>query len=148
VALQKIAARQQHRQYQATAKSTSQLLGASEDGKPPPARPPPSRGAPNETFHSFVNAEHAASAPRGGGAPGDYKPTFTSTTAQIQQHQQMVKQQRMQEQSKQLLEQNKAKHQAMVAQAHAAVQSHPPPAHTPHPPPGAPPPPHKHRHAR
>ena len=42
---------------------------------------------------------------------------------QVQQHQQMVKQQRMIEQSKALLESSKAKHQAMVAQAHAAHKS-------------------------
>ncbi|XP_064621564.1 tubulin polyglutamylase TTLL5-like isoform X3 [Lineus longissimus] len=51
------------------------------------------------------------------------------------QQQQALKQQRMYEQSKALLEQSKAKHQAMVAQAHAARQTDPNSGYTPKPPP-------------
>jgi len=53
---------------------------------------------------------------------GNYVPSTGSTQYQLAQQQQL-KQQRMMEQSKALLEQSKAKHQAMVAQAHAAHKS-------------------------
>ena len=48
----------------------------------------------------------------------NYTPTFHSTQYQIAQHQQLLKQQRMIEQSKAIIESSKARHQEMVAQAH------------------------------
>lgn len=84
----------------------------------------------NDTFNSFVNDSDQRSDEylvTGGHQSGgvnptskSYTPTFQSTQYQIAQHQIMLKQQRMIEQSKALLEQSKAKHQAMIAQAHAA----------------------------
>lgn len=52
---------------------------------------------------------------------GTRQSTNSNPYQAAQQHQ-LIKQQRMMEQSKALLEQSKAKHQAMVAQAHAAQQ--------------------------
>jgi hypothetical protein len=65
-----------------------------------------------------------------------YPSTNGSTTPSALLHQQQaLKQQRMYEQSKALLEQSKAKHQAMVAQAHAARQTEPNSGYAPKPPP-------------
>ncbi|XP_013422025.1 tubulin polyglutamylase TTLL5 isoform X2 [Lingula anatina] len=49
-----------------------------------------------------------------------YVPSRGSTQYQLAQQQQQMKQQKMIEQSRTMLEQSKAKHQAMIAQAHAA----------------------------
>ncbi|KAI0229727.1 Tubulin polyglutamylase TTLL5 [Lamellibrachia satsuma] len=70
----------------------------------------------SDTFHEFVNnSTYLSDAP--GTSNGIYQPLAGSL-----QHQQ-IKQKRMLEQSKALLEQSKAKHQEMVAQAHAAHRS-------------------------
>lgn len=59
-----------------------------------------------------------------GVAPQNYQgASVGSRQFQIAQQQQQMKQQRMLEQSKALLEQSKAKHQAMIAQVHAAQRS-------------------------
>ena len=89
----------------------------------------------NDTFNSFVEdlyrePGHDQSATTAysqvtGVQPinRNYTPTFHSTQYQIAQHQQMMKQQRMMEQSQALLDASKAKHQQMIAQAHQAHRS-------------------------
>ena len=73
----------------------------------------------SDTFHEFVNnvsyAGDAAATTNGG---------YQTLAGSLQQQQ--IKQKRMLEQSKALLEQSKAKHQEMVAQAHAAHRSRQP----------------------
>ena len=87
----------------------------------------------NDTFQQFVeDSDHSSDRVSAysqvtGVNPvnRNYTPSFQSTQYQVAQHQMMLKQQRMIEQSKALLEQSKAKHQAMIAQAHAAHKGPP-----------------------
>ena len=72
-----------------------------------------------------------------------YTPSPGSSQYQYAQQQQHMKQQRMIEQSKALLEQSRIKHQQMIAQAHAATKSRKEPAsgsqvYSPKPPPKPP----------
>uniref|UniRef100_X1ZPC2 Tubulin--tyrosine ligase-like protein 5 n=1 Tax=Capitella teleta TaxID=283909 RepID=X1ZPC2_CAPTE len=98
-ALQRLAVRQQQRQYAAS----SSLVALSQEDVAKMTR---ERKGANETFQSFVTElEHPS--------------------MNVSQHHQQLRQMRMGEQSRALLEHSKAKHQAMVAQAHAA-KSHPP----------------------
>ena len=86
----------------------------------------------NDTFNSFVeenvyDSELAAAYQQVTGTlphSKEYTPTTASTQYALAQHQQQLKQQRMGEQSRAMLEHSKAKHQAMVAQAHAAATKH------------------------
>lgn len=164
-ALQRITLRQQQRQYAAATTTTTNLIESEAAIVTKPPAPPSrltsassvrvsARGA-NETFNSFVadaygagqtDAYSMAASKEGMG----FKPTFSSTALHMQQHQQMLRQQRMMEQSKVLLEQSKAKHQAMIAQAHAAHKSklEAVEPYAPKPPDGQPPIDRKHRPAR
>ena len=108
-----------------TAKSRDSGVGKSTNGH--------SRGnsrTANETFNSFVedcepywqNDLSAAYNQVTGVSPSAaYVPSRASTQYQLLQQQKAQKQQEMIEQSKALLEASKAKHQAMIAQAHAAA---------------------------
>ena len=99
----------------------------------------------NDTFNSFVEdylreaATHdvttTAYSQVTGVAPvnRNYTPTFHSTQYQIAQHQQLMKQQRMLEQSRALHDAaSRAKHQQMIAQAHQAHRTNGTPQSTPH----------------
>ena len=81
----------------------------------------------NDTFNIFIDDMHTQALENGG--PGRFVASVNGENTyniargshQHQQvSQQMIKQKQMMEASKSLLEQSKAKHQAMVAQAHAA----------------------------
>lgn len=130
-ALHRLAVRQQQRQYAANRGISS--LGNNDppaDQKPPLAKPPPKptpsescdekqlsskpsaqQKNANETFNNFVRDSF-------------YDADLPNSSREYAISQQS-KQQRMSEQSRALLEHNKAKHQAMVAQAHAAAKSQP-----------------------
>ncbi|XP_067680979.1 tubulin polyglutamylase TTLL5-like isoform X1 [Haliotis asinina] len=85
----------------------------------------------NATFNSFIDDPGAqwqsdlmtAYSQVTGVKPQNYQNPSSNSRQYHLAQQQSVKQQRLMEQSKALLEQSKAKHQAMVAQAHAAQRT-------------------------
>ena len=74
----------------------------------------------NDTFNSFI---HDTGESGGGSRPDSRSGMMKGSQHHQQVTAQMMKQQKMMEASRNLLEQSKAKHQAMVAQAHAAQKS-------------------------
>lgn len=139
-ALHRLTMRQQQRQYHA-ARSSLSLHGSTDNlaANTGPTGDGPatdmdtttmngvskSQHNANETFDSFV-AVHTSQSDLTD-TTGLYTSAHDNGSKNYlsAQQQQLLRQQRMTEQSRQLLEHSKAKHQAMVAQAHAAASRTP-----------------------
>lgn len=160
-ALHRLTLRQQQRQYTAGTSQSVHLLDSDtqsakhtspNDGHHAASLNGHYQNA-NETFNNFVedalsNTEYMEAYEQATGTSlmnGDYSPSPGSTQHHMAQQNLQLKQQRMTQQSRALLEHSRAKHQAMVAQAHAAKHQtyHMLPAETgtlaPKPPPAKPP---------